>query len=230
MRDYQEAPSPKVLEIYLIQNPEAFDTHILNEIHTLTKNNKEIITVERLFKGEKSALLISGTKHILEKFKPALNLLELEDFTKVSEDQVSAWEIGVKNQIPRPLSITNIFGSLPKINEDEQFWWQLTLQSQSKKNGFITMLEKSLLGKKPISDDSFQCQIRAVVISADATRRQQLTEELESLGQGVITKIPRPLNSGQILSNYRKRAIIPADKYLITLNSEEVMQLVGKIN
>jgi hypothetical protein len=232
MKDYQETPAKSALfGIFLIQNPHHLNNAILNsQFHEISKI-RSVVTLERLFKGSKSALVMTGPKDVLRKYSEILNLLELEDYTNIDESAAAAWEVGVKEDVPRPLLIDDLFKDFVQLRTDEQFWWQLTLQtSPIKKHSILDFLGWLILAKKS-NTLTFHCQIRAVLYAPDPSRRQQLSERLEnSLGDGKLIKIPRPVTSNQIFGNYKLRSITPADPHLLSLVAEEVLSLVGKSN
>lgn len=208
MKDFQEIPKPSEFGIFLIQSPQEFKESILSLIYEDVFKNKEVITLERLFKGKKSALVITGSKRHLQKYQMSLNLLELEDFTRVDEASVSAWEVGILGDAKRPIKLENIFNDIPEFDVSEQFWWQLVLQAST--------------------TSDFKCQIRAVLLSPHEQRRKDLPEKLETLGKGELAKIFRGAPSSQILRNYKLRSIISVDPTLLNITSEEVLQLAGK--
>jgi hypothetical protein len=199
MRDFQEIPSPEKNGIYLIQSPNAFTTDLIAEL--CNKMNGEVVSVERLFKGTQSALIIFGSKQILEAF-PALNLLELEDYTGITTAKLS-WEMGVKDSLK---DIGNIFEGIPNLYTNEQFWWQLVLQPEK-------------------GSRDWQAQIRAVLLSDDQSRQKQLSFSLQKLSK--LVKIPRPLTSDQIYQAYVHRAYVVSSKPM-SVGSEDILKLVGR--
>jgi len=182
MKDYQEIPSgEKEYSLYLIRKPLFLTSQILSALVNLSKG--KIISLERLFKGQTSALVIFGPKKILEAhFSDILGLLELEDYTKVSE--VISWEVGKKGQTDLN---ADIFGDLPVFSEQEQFWWQVIIRD-------------------------FEVQMRAVFAFADKERKQ-LASVLEKVGEKNLSKLPKAFSSEQILDFYRKRVFTPADSF-----------------
>lgn len=134
MKDFAEKPSAlgKDYSLFLIRNPQALSIKLLEELHALTLKTGHIITLERLFKGPKSAVVIFGPKSILDNY-PDLNLLELEDYTNIPETDIIAWEVGTKDPVLFHFEPVSVFKQLPKLNESQQFWWQLTLRGSKDK-------------------------------------------------------------------------------------------------
>lgn len=120
MREIYDFPEGgNVNGLFLVRNPRAFNQVSLNYLQKAIKKKNQILSVERLYKGHKSALAIFGPRKILEPLKE-LDLVELEDYTKISKRQVNAWEI--KKTPP-------IAGRL-NLSEEEQVWLQYVLQAK----------------------------------------------------------------------------------------------------
>lgn len=125
MKDYQEIPGGKQrYSAYLIRKPEFLTKPILETILDLTKG--KLLSLERLYKGTSSALVIFGPKILETRFGDLLSLLELEDYTKVSAE-LRAWEV---TKMERS-QLNNIFDGLPQLSSDQQFWWQVVLNGGS---------------------------------------------------------------------------------------------------
>ncbi|EKD84968.1 MAG: hypothetical protein ACD_38C00123G0003, partial [uncultured bacterium] len=67
MKDYQEIPKASKVEygLFLIRRTDSFDAGVLGSIGKFMLDNSLIISLERLFKGNKAALTIFGPKEIL---------------------------------------------------------------------------------------------------------------------------------------------------------------------
>lgn len=212
MRDYQESPKHSKAEysLYLIRNTAELTTFTLDLIYNQIIKKGLLLSLERLFKGKKSALVIYGPKNTLTNLSDKLNLLELEDYTAVDREGIVAWEVGIRKPVLAQEEISgidNFFKNLPHLNETEQFWWQLVLQANPKKG-------KSL----------FTGQIRAVLYSPDETRRKKLAENLQNLPPKHLAKVPKPFTSDQILEFYKMRALSKSETNP-ALTSKEVLKL-----
>ncbi len=203
MRDFTEIPTKdEEYSLFLIRKTDNLNVQLLNSIHEELKKSGLIISFERLFKGKKAALVVFGPKRLLTKYTDLLDLLELEDYTNVDVDIISAWEAGIKNssktdQTNKP----KIFDNLPQLSEADEFWWQLTLSN------------------------AFQVQITAVVVSTDQSRRNSLTKTLQTLAPERIIKLPKAFSSAQILDFYKSRSL-RKDTQNPILSSEDILQLV----
>lgn len=254
MRDYQLKPKVKGLDygLFLIRNPTNL-TQVLDSLHALALGEQQIISFERLFKGTKSALVMFAPKNILAGLSSDLNLLELEEYTKVDPAQVFAWEVGLKDVASFHLSEVNAFEGMPEFKDSEQFWWQITWQANAgplwpnlnQKKNFLDIVGKDkiyqrnlqkMLSSKPAlrvlaeeknKQKTFHCQIRAVLVSTDSARRSELTDQLVRLSG--LVKIPKPYTSQQILNLYQQRSKMPQTNQELTLTTQEILQLCGVI-
>lgn len=221
MRDYQEIPEKKLqYSVFLIQNPAALNSEVLSSLFLLIKKG-EIISLERLFKGNQSALVIFGPKPILQNLT-SLNLLELEDYTGVNDQEVAAWEITLKDY----KMVENIFNQVPEFESSEQFWWQIVLQTYSK-NYLIEFIDRLRGVEVSSKDQTLQAQIRALLVVHSEDRRKKLKVSLENLSDKLI-KIPRPYTSLQLMEFYRKRSFTPASFGVSILSPAEIPALLGR--
>lgn len=191
MQDYQEVPETNKVEygLFLIRKTDEFKADILHAIRQEMLKNNFIISIERLFKGNKAALTIFGPKDILDQFSQELNLLELEDYTlDLNTDHISAWEMGIKNSNSSKLQVSNFFKNFPLLEAEDQFLWQVILTAKGKAG-------------------SFQSQIRAAVYSQQPLRRKTLAPILQSLAVGELVKIPRPFSAAQMMGLYKLRSL-----------------------
>lgn len=175
MKDYQEIPRPSENSLYLIRNPAAFNEALIESLHAELVKTGSPISLERLFKGEKKAWVIFGPKKILQRFEK-LQLLELEDYTNVSKEQVTSFEMELRKDQSFLLA---------PLSENEQFWLQIILQPEKEKN--------------------FKAYFRVVIFVPDDRRRSKLSGTLKE-GTGLLTYLPRPLSSDKIFSLYQLRA------------------------
>lgn len=196
MKDYQEVISEKgEYGLFLIRNRGGLTNELLHSIHNELLSSGLNISFERVFRGNESALLVFGPHNLLAKFNTVLNLLELEDYTKIDIDTSLAWEIGIKEKGQK------IFGNLPSLLDQEQFWWQLVLWVNK---------------NKLMSFNSFQGQIRAVIKSEDPLKRKNVSQILQNLPDKKLIGIDL----------YKKRSFQKKNKNNF-LNSMEIIQLIS---
>ncbi|TSC86852.1 MAG: Uncharacterized protein G01um10147_727 [Microgenomates group bacterium Gr01-1014_7] len=208
MKDYQEIPSESQYALFLIRNPKALNSRILTNLAEDFLKRNLILSFERLFKGNKSTLLIFGPK-LLADLYDMLDLLELEDYTDVSSDRISAWEVGIKEGKGESLDYARdkrvkgkgVFVNFPQLNESEHFWWQVLISR------------------------AFKPQIRAIVVSDSQSRRKQLLEELEKLAPHKLYKLPKVFSDSQILEFYKNRSYAVANENP-HLTPDEILSLI----
>lgn len=178
MADFHEIPTTSGEEygLFLIRRPHELNEELMSFIHHNLLTSDLIISFERLIKGTRAALVVYGPKKVLSGYKHTLDLLELEDYTKVDSKQISAWEVLVK--------IADKPG-FPPISEDDQIWWQLILSAKK--------------------DEFFHPHVRLVVVSSDRQRRELLKSELASLTTDKFIKLPKAFSDEQLLEYYKKR-------------------------
>lgn len=187
MRDYQEIPSGNSL--FLIRQSKEL-LRQLNKIYDDLARSNLSLSFERLFRGNQSALAVFGPTEILTKYKNSLDLLELEDYTNVSNNEISAWEVGFRNG--------KLFGNLPTLSDDEQFWWQV-----------IVWVDKG----QPML--KFQCQIRAILLTPDLERSKLLTHSLQNLASD---------SNAQLIDFYKRRSWQKVDNP--ALDSAQLLDLI----
>ncbi len=204
MRDFQETPRhlSQDYSLFLIRNLGALNSKLLEQLHSTLLKKSAVVSLERLTKGRLVALTIYGPKLLLQPFQQELNLLELEDYTKkYSSENLVVFEVIRKNQ---PVE-GEIFTDLPKLNDDEQFWWQLILQPK-------TVQRKKI----------FSGQIRVgLIISSN----KELSSQFESMNGGNLLKVPRPYSQEAMQELLRSRTFnfTHAQKFEIS----EVLTLLG---
>lgn len=86
MKDFYELPEGRVYGLFLLRNPNALNLGNLNKLQSLGI----ILSIERLYRGSKSALVLYAPKETIAKF-PDLKPLELEDYSR-------AYNIDKKNK------------------------------------------------------------------------------------------------------------------------------------
>lgn len=161
MRNYQESLPVLVSSLYLIRNPAAVNEEFAGKLYQELNTSKSYISLERLFKGDKEALVIFGPHETLKKF-PELNLLELEDYAETLEDTINVWEMTIGDKKGQ---------GLPPLGSDEQFWLQMLLQAQNSQD--------------------FKAYFRAAAICPDERKRAKLTASLkEGIGQFIFLPRP----------------------------------------
>ncbi|MBI2335126.1 hypothetical protein HYU96_05020 [Candidatus Daviesbacteria bacterium] len=202
MADFVHQPPVRSV-LFLIRLPRGLNLAVLNSMHDLMRQKGAVFSLERLIKGKESALVIYGPPEILNNFREALNLLELEDYTGVDPNLLQAWEIGARKGQPVK-SINSFFKGLPAFSENEQLWWQLVLKAQN------------LTGDERF----FQGQIRVVASSSLPQLKNPATDDL--------TKVPRPFTRESIIDFYQERSFLE-NKLNPILTADAVLKLISLV-
>lgn len=213
MKDFQETSGNLMDEhgLFLIQVPKSLTLEVLNRLHDVAFG--EIISLERLFKGDRTALVIFGPKKLLSEFSDTLKLLEIEDYTNVPAESATVWEVGLRNK-----DDLNLWKKIPSLGAQDQLWWQVVMTSKETGLkplwGWFNRLTTYNLASSRISSldqvnspKIFTCQMRTVMISENHGQRQKLTQEIENLTKDSVIKIPRPFKTAQFLEFYSQRAL-----------------------
>lgn len=201
MKNFEQSPKDFSLDngLFLIRKPSALTADIFDTLHQMIEREGLIISVERLFKGRESAMVLYGPAKVFEALKSTLDLLELEDYSrKVSE--ASIWQMGTRLK-NRQLD-GSLYLDLPKLENEEQVWWQIVLKAQK--------------------SSGFRAQIRVAVLISNEARRKEISEALQAQ-KGSLIKIPQPLSSMQMIDSYRKRSILEENN--IKLTGQELARL-----
>ncbi len=204
MRDFQETPrrASRDYSLFLIRNLGALNSKLLEQLHSELLKKSAFISLERLTKGYRIALTIYGPKNLLQPLQRELNLLELEDYTKkYSLGNLLVFEVFKKNQ---PVE-GEVFTNLPKLEGDEQFWWQLILHPK-------TVQRKKI----------FSGQIRVGLI---LNSNREMADQFESLNGGNLLKVPRPYSQEQMRELLCNRTFNLAQSQKFEIS--EVLSLVG---
>lgn len=208
MANFQEIPqgSKGDYGLFLIRKTAYLTDQILDILWEDLKKSGLVISFERLIKGRESSLVVFGPREFLNPYTRSLDLLELEDYTDVSLDNISGFELGTKgNSKDAQNYLTGFFRHFPQLGPDESIWWQLILKAKK--------------------DQTFELQPRVVIYSEDRGRREVLSSNLHHLAEGFLTRVPKPFSTAQVLGFYKMRSFIknPHDPIL---TSKQILGLV----
>lgn len=216
MSDYYEQAShfPVPYSQYLVGSPEALTAEVLYRLHQSAYDGRLILSFERLFKGNRRALVVFGPTTLLHSLVEPLKLTELEDYSRkvdkeeVKEGRVVTWGVGRKKVLNEPLMADNLFENMPELLESEEFWWQVVVQPKGSKK-----------------EEHFEATVRAVLTAGNSRRGQVLKDELSKIGnvEG-LAELPKAHSTEEFLKLYQERAL--PKEYTMTVNPEEVLSLV----
>lgn len=201
MRDFSDVLVEKSgYSLFLIRNISNLDKDLLDLIISEINSKGAYISLERLFKGRQSTLVVFGPKKILSLYTDQLGLLELEDYTDVNVENVSGFEVGIKNSGDWEVN-PKLFDKIPNLYDTEEFWWQVIISNSSK------------------------IQISAVVLSDNLDRRGQLVKDIENLAPDMVLKLPKVFSNSQMLDLYKHRSFRKENKNP-KLTPDKLLQLV----
>ncbi len=201
MKDFHTKPNPDFeYALFLVRSDNGLKVNALSAIFAKAAERDLLISLERLFKGDKKAWVIYGPKKILLPYKEDLGLLELEDYTDVDINNIAIWEVAIKN-------VQDFKEKLPKLLENEQFWFQIILKLKGKDLHLIP------------------AQLRFILLSQDADRLKELTENTQKNFENLLPKLPKPFSKSQLFEFYKTRSLIKENGREVKLKVEEVLNL-----
>ncbi len=202
MRDLQESPKDFNLTygLYLIRREDGLTEALLEKVHQELTPERALISFEGLMKGTKRALTIFGPAAILRAFIVPLDLLELEDYSKQSEETKKArfWEAGFKKGVSQSVAF-------PELLPNEQIWRQVLLLPK-KNGGWFSVM-------------------RTAVLAEDNLRAEKLEKmELEAEGKSGLITIPEAYSDLQFGKFYHERST--SRKILYGAENKDVVNLL----
>lgn len=229
MRGYQEAPDElsdanTSFAPFYVSDSKTFNLNSLAKLHAFSESSGYILSLERLFKGKDSALIIYGPETMPETF-PELKLVELEDYLqnptdsktsvfnekKVSLNQSYSWTIEPKNNPKKSLIIKPGFLKSLELENEQRFFWQSVIA--------------------PIKGTNiFQTTIRAMVVDNNPVKKIELAKkmDLEIENYTGLAKKNSPSSNAQVFDSFVKRAITPKEVASFMVSAEETFKLLGE--
>lgn len=257
MIDYEENPfkSGGGYAPFLVRSPHALTQELINEFYRKALSRRMIISLERLFRGQRRALVIFGPQNLLLPYEDVLGLVELEDYSRRVNlpgqhlCSMVAWEVGTKKSPHDLLAVNDFTSVMPELGENEEFWWQIVLWPTGKGweeklsnilSGLIWEPKKAsvMASKEEIKDKSrqpaFMAIIRAVAWSEEKKRVQELQSQLLKIGKNSgLVFLPQVLSSEKMLQLYQERSLPQANSprfagksSLLSLTAREIISLL----
>lgn len=209
MSNYQYTPktSSRSSSLFLIQAENVLTAEIMDQLYGQLRAT-EIISLERLFKGSKRALVIYGPEEVIKQFLNTLQPLELEDYTSLSVQTgltQFAWVLTAKQGGGNKFDTTSI--SMPDLNTNEQIWFQIVTQKRS---------------------DVHQNAILRLVVSCEENRKTLLMDEVvKIINQAGIIRVPTALSHETVMTHFKDRAM-PNNNGVTGLSKEGILKLLWK--
>lgn len=216
MRDFQDLPDKNTsLGLYLIRRVDNLSIDTLNKLYEVCQNKQKkgiplIFSFEKVLKGEDLALLVFGPKEVLNNFNE-LELFEVEEYLKMDVKHIQAFELEKKSEdIKNPLdSNSEIFKGL-KLDTLEYIIFQIVLSTDLSKI------------------NTFQVNIRSVVVSQEANKRVDLSKMLNSNLEkfASLKRVDNVRSSSIVFQALKNRAITPKIVSKFSLNSSQLSNLL----
>lgn len=201
MHDFEIKPNLRLeYGTFLVKNPKNLNQEFLAPLFSELAKSNLLISFERLFKGHEGVLVVYGPKNILLNYQDQFNFLELEDYTRADLNNISLWEVEVRDKL-------NFRDKFPNLLEHEQIWFQIILRPNKKDLSF------------------FPTRVRVVLVSQGDDRLKELTKEFQDNYKSTLPKIPKPYSKDQILQFYKKRSFIKEGGRDINLKIEDILNL-----
>lgn len=127
IKDFQILPPYSVnTGLFLIKNTKGLTEEVLKGLFAGMVREGSTISIERVFKGSESALLVFGRKSLLMPYSSILDLLELEDYINIKGQMVFFEE------------------TMPPLRPNEQFWWQMVLFAKLEESKFKVQIRTAI--------------------------------------------------------------------------------------
>lgn len=205
MRSFQEVPTSREADygLFLVRKTLNLTQAVLADFQKLMVKGNFIISIERLFKGNQSTLVIFAPRKLIQNYVLALDLVELEDYTNDATQKPYVFQMGAKHK-GETGSLNNFFEEFLILNPDELVFWQLVLHA--KKDGIFEILP------------------RVAFFSKDKMRLIELGKSFQNLA-GFLHKLPKPFSNEQMIKFYRSR-VFTKGAHNLNLQTGEVLDLI----
>jgi len=215
MKDYDKKNHfpEKVGSLYLIRNPKALDSQTIELIANKAALKRVSFSIERLYKGNKSALVIFGLPVLFEEIYQKLDLLELEDYVHTNQSITDSWSIKIPENKPK-IDF--------ELEHSDQLWWQLTIGTgkatkKSNLSSYDLMLQKTT--KKIQGSQGLIAELRVVFLIDEQFRLQAIQQQLEKSLNDKNLIISKDIT---VASDYIVRAL----KYGSSVSAQTVVDLL----
>lgn len=217
MRHYRERPVNLGVNfgLYLIQNPVGLTGELINSLALEIGPKGAVLSFERLFKGQRRALLVYGPANLLSTQSTQLGLLELEEYTNKPGPYSLAFEVGERvNSKFNPQGF-HLMTEGFELADNEQIWWQVVTKPQTNSSEVV-----------------FNSIIRVVIQAGEESRLSQIQARLLlNIAEANLTRLPRTQSSTKTLEYYSDRAVynqFSKGEYL-PLSSDDLFGLIRSL-
>ena len=189
MKDYQDDPKGEY-GLFLLKNPNILDENFFKNIFNYSSDI--IFSLEKIYRGEQSALVWFAPKKIVEHLGN-VSLLELEDYTSnLPLDKIQSWEVNKKK------------GDKKKEYEGFHFFKEISIENDEK-------VVFQIVFKK--ENNQLQTTLRILVSASTSLRRSIIAKHLDKniSDQSIFVRSDKKFSSKQILGQFKKRSLYPKE-------------------
>lgn len=197
--------------VFLVRKQEAFTPEVIKKLYLFSLQKKSRFSLERLFKGRESALVLWGPLELLGSF-PELDLLHLEDYADNKLLSSFVWEFAPEDK--DSVLISGGFLDLINLGENQQFFLQVVFLPLPSKND---------------SKAFFLATLRGLVVDRDPASRIELAKNIghRVSGSSGLRVESRDKSSGLIFEEYIKR-MPQSGENKVKMDSSAVVRLLGR--
>lgn len=218
MKDYQEEPkSHLTYQLFLLRTPQ-ITSEFFAKLYVYCQAFNAHVSLERLFKGRESVLVIYAPINFIKSF-PDLSPLPLEDYLKDPNSQALTpdKQIDINHSHAWSLTLKKTKGAIEKtflenldLKDTQHFFWQLVLM--------------------PIKtqDNHFQVTIRAIAAEQETQKRINLIKKIDNQikEKTNLEKSKNKQPSKTIFNSYLKRTLVPKEVSKHILSTSELVSLL----
>lgn len=187
---YQPADTKESYGLFLVQKSHLVDDKAISELYLKLRPKRLMVSFERLFKGGKRALVVYGPLSVFRDFQDRWGLVEIEDYSLTTHpDNTTLWEAKARTLPKRVWAVSSLVGEGALLSLEEQFWWQVILKPEDRKEAFLSSL-------------------RGVAVSGGLSlSRERGNQLIEVLKEAGLVRLPTRYVQRELLTFYQKRVL-----------------------
>jgi hypothetical protein len=218
MEDFQESPAKDLsYQLYLLRDLTPFNAQFFQKLHNYLLKEKTFLSVEKLYKGKESVIVVYAPESFIKSF-PEFNLLLLEDYLALTK----AEQQNDRNKISIDKAFTFDIKPTSQISIKEENLGNVVLKENQR--SFFQIVCAPIKG----AGNLFQVTVRFMV--SDQTPQKRL--ELAKLMMLQVKKIlglesnNKRKPSKALFRAYGKRMLVPKEVKSFVLSGEMILKLI----
>lgn len=218
LKDYKESLGDEgELGLYHIRQEKALNKQFFDSLIAQFIDTPTTFSIERIKKGDEQAFVLFIPKFLENAFKE-LNLLEIEDYLQLPDDQIlqKHFQITADESFVMPVEFKHSGQNphefhFPKLEDDQMAGFQIILQP-------VISKEKKY----------FQTTMRILAKEKDPNKKVELVKKINSMLEKTHTLVP-VLESSTLknFKEYKTRSGVPDQVKKNYLESEDVLGLLS---